>query len=229
MRSILRKISNEAALSTSEHNRLLQYLADLRQRSPESYTIFYNKYANLLYLNYHTLIPKYAWDMDELVNYLIAHPELVKAKRNIPLDKFPLAARPYLMDTFAGGYVFIPSYLLNILNTETSPKLPPNREQDIKIKYEEANPYKEIGLKEHFDRLAKYPFITRLQTYRYLTKNKAAFDRFEVLKSDRLGGIFTNKDKSIYYYLFLTAADFSKAQNAARLLNYTFYNRIDGE
>ncbi len=229
MRAILRKISKEAELTTREHKELLQYVDSLRQDSPESYAIFYDKYASSLYLNYHTLIPKYTWDMDSLVNYLIEHPGLVTTNRSIPISEFPLDARPYLIDTFGPEYAVIPAYITNILNTETSPNLPRNRVEDIKIKYEEANPYKEVGLKQHFDRLAKYSFISRLQTYRYLTRNKAAFDRFELVSPDSLGGIFTNKDKSIYYYLFLTESDLSKAQNACKLLNYTFYNRTDGE
>lgn len=228
MRRILRKLTKEEELTNSEYEELLVYIDKLRGTSPESYYIFYEKYAKLLYLKYNILLPKYTWDIDNLINYLINNPSLYEDNKVVPLASFPIEAKPYLIDTFGDSNIVIPNYILKILAPEIVKDLPPSRKNDIIIKYEEANPFKETGLKYHFDRLAKYTFITRLQTYRYLTRNKAGFDRFEVISPDCLGGIFTNKEKSIYYYLFLTESNLNKAKNAATLLNYSFYGRIEG-
>ncbi|MEN6351069.1 MAG: hypothetical protein ABFD08_16950, partial [Syntrophomonas sp.] len=94
--------------------------------------------------------------------------------------------------------------------------------------YEEANPFKEPGLKAHFERLGRYPFITRLQSYRYLTRNRASRDRIECREADRLGGIFSNKLRSIYYLIYLSEADSKKAETACQLLNSVFYGNSEG-
>lgn len=228
MRAILRKINKKEELSLLEYTELLNYMEKIRQESPDSYYVFYEKYAGLLYLNYNTPIPKYVWDMDNLINFLINNPHIYeKYDKVIPLNVFPKEARPYLLDTFGERGVIISDFWSDIINPQVIKELPSPRKDDIIIKYEEANPYKEKGLKVHFDRLTRYSFISRLQTYRYLTRNKASFDRFELVAPDSLGGIFTNKEKSIYYYVFLTEADEIKAKNACQLLNYTFYGRSD--
>lgn len=120
--------------------------------------------------------------------------------------------------------------MLEAINKPTGDQglLPRPRETDLVYKYEEGNPYKEIGLSTHFERLGRFVFITRLQSYRYLTRNKASQDRIQYVSPDCLGGIFTNKEKSIYYYIFLTEPDQLKAQNAARLLNLTLYDKGGG-
>lgn len=229
MRAILRKINKKEELSLLEYTELLNYIEKIRQGSPDSYYVFYEKYAEVLYLNYNTPIPRYVWDMDNLINFLINNPHIYETyDKIIPLNVFPKEARPYLLDTFGETGVIISDLWSNIINPQVINELPSPRKDDIIIKYEEANPYKEKGLKAHFDRLSRYSFISRLQTYRYLTRNKASFDRFEVIAPDCLGGIFTNKEKSIYYYVFLTEADEVKAKNACQLLNYTFYGRNDG-
>lgn len=229
MRAILRKINRKEELSLSEYTELLNYIEKIRKESPDSYQVFYEKYAPILYQHYHTPIPKYVWGMDNLINYLINHPHICeKYERAIPLDVFPQEAKPYLLDTFGETGLIISSLWSDIINPQVIRELPRPRTGEIILKYEEANPFKEQGLKYHFDRLSRYSFISRLQTYRYLTRNKASFDRFEVIAPDCLGGIFTNKEKSIYYYVFLTEADEIKARNACQLLNYTFYKISDG-
>ncbi len=229
MRRIIRKISRQEELTPIEYSELLQYIEELRHKSPPSYYVFYEKYAGLLYLDYNTLIPKYAWNMDNLIDFLICHPDLHR-QGTIPLTAFPPEAQPYLYDTWGGIELSIPFFWQNILNPQViNTELPRPRTGNIIVKYEDANPYKERGLKYHFDRLLCYSFISRIQTYRYLTRNKASFDRFEVIAPDCLGGIFTNKEKSIYYYVFLTESSLVKAQNAVQLLNYTFYGRNDGD
>ncbi|HZK43494.1 MAG TPA: hypothetical protein VFC73_04330 [Syntrophomonadaceae bacterium] len=230
MRTIIRKLNRKEELNSDEYHRLMHYIDKLREESPESYYVFYEKYVSLLYLSYNTLIPKYVWGMDNLINFLVQNPHLYDINnRNVALEFFPEEAKPYLLNTFGNQGVTIPPIWFDFLTSKTITEIPFPRDSAIVIKYEEANPFKEKGLKAHFDRLANYTFISRLQTYRYLTKNKASFDRFEVIKPDCLGGIFTNKEKSIYYYLFLTEDDLEKAHNANKLLNYTFYGKSDGD
>lgn len=228
MRKIIRKINRCEELTATEYSDLMEYIEELRLTSPPSYYLFFRKYAGILYANYNTLIPKYAWDMDNLIDFLIGNPQLFQLD-DIPISTFPPAAQPYLLDTFGGTTINIPAFWQDILSPQVISELPRPRTDKIIIKYEEANPYKEKGLKYHFDRLANYSFINRIQSYRYLTGNKANLDRFEVIAPDCLGGIFTNKEKSIYYYVFLTESNLVKAENAAQLLNYTFYNKNVGE
>jgi hypothetical protein len=52
-----------------------------------------------------------------------------------------------------------------------------------------------------------------------LTRNKAHADKIDFVGPDRLGGIFTNKQKSIYYYIYLTEQNEVKARNACRILH----------
>jgi hypothetical protein len=105
----------------------------------------------------------------------------------------------------------------------SSLELPEPRQKVLVYKYETANPYKETGLKSHFDRIGRYSFVSRLQSIRYLRGSKASEDKIELISGDCLGGIFTNKEKSIYYYIFLTENNALKAKNACRVLNLALY------
>lgn len=109
---------------------------------------------------------------------------------------------------------------------EKSSGLPGHRTEEVVIKYEDANAAKEPGLQAHFERLARYPYITRIQTYRYFRGGKARQDRFDVAGEDCLRGIFTNKDRSILYHVYLSENHLQKAQAACRQLNKDFYGWI---
>ncbi|MDD2586099.1 MAG: hypothetical protein PHT79_08675 [Syntrophomonadaceae bacterium] len=228
MRRILKKLDHHQELNTEEYGQLMEYAAQLRVNSPESYELFYNKYALILYQEFATYLPRFTSGIDDLINFLISNPEIVSLLSNssVPLSYFPNDLHNYLTYTFNGRLdTDSLAPVLNLIKKAGKAvfELPQPRDNDIVLKYEDSNPYKETGLKTHFDRLGKYSFITRLQTYRYLTRTKASFDKFEYLYPDRLGSIFTNKDKSIYFYIFLTEADTNKAQNACQLLNLAFY------
>jgi hypothetical protein len=228
MRHILRKLEYGKNLNTDEYQILLEYADRLKSTSIESYALFHEKYAGILYQEYSTFLPLFDRGIDDLIDYLLSRPELFANLGDgpLPLQLFPAELRAYLHYTY--GSDLDRQYLQSILrmikaSVSITEELPSPRNNEIVYKYEDSNPYKEIGLKKHFDRLARYSFISRLQTYRYLTRAKAQEDRIEYLKPDRLGGIFTNKEKSIYYYIFLSEADSKKAQNACRLLNIVFY------
>lgn len=228
MRSILKKLNQGEELDAAEYQQLLGYADNLMLNSPESYSIFYEQYASLLYRDYCTCIPRFQQGFDDLLNYLLMRPEaLYFLELNpLPLQKFPPGLHPYLRYTFSQQTDSQAlQMVLKTLQQEVPElnTLPRPREGPIVNKYEDANEGKEIGLRNHFARLERYSFITRLQTYRYLTRNKARTDRFEYIDADRLGGIFTNKEKSIYYLVFLSEKDPIKAENACRILNIAFY------
>jgi hypothetical protein len=50
------------------------------------------------------------------------------------------------------------TWLKDLLHESKVEELPAAREKDIVIKYEEANPFKESGIKAHFDRLSTLSF-----------------------------------------------------------------------
>lgn len=162
---------------------------------------------------------------------LIKRPELRNSLATQDLAALPKEYQQLVSDLLrqADSHLVI-NQLLEAINKPAGDQdlLPRPRETDLVYKYEEGNPYKEIGLSTHFERLGRFVFITRLQSYRYLTRNKASQDRIQYVSPDCLGGIFTNKEKSIYYYIFLTEPDQLKAQNAARLLNLTLYDKGGG-
>lgn len=227
MRSVLRKLNQGVELGAEEYQQLMDYANHLMLNSPESYAVFYEQYAFQLYQNYYTLIPRFQHGWDDLINYLLEHPQALHlfAMDPLPLQEFPPILHPYLQYTCkqqADSQVL--QKLLRSLNRAVPDMelLPQPRQGEIIYKYEDDNSGKEIGLKSHFERLARYSFITRLQTYRYLTRNKAAMDKFEYIDGDRLGGIFTNKEKSIYYFVYLSENDPVKAQNACQVLNIAF-------
>lgn len=227
MRGVLKKIERGHDLGEAEYEELLGFIQNLQNTSPEAYTVFYDQYASALFKDYDTFIPRFACGRDDFFNYIGNQPDMLIAlsQSNIPLTIFPSEFHPYLEYTF-GSTVPIQSMLaVLLLNKMGTDGLPKPRLGAAVLKYEESNPYKEQGLKTHFERLARYSFITRLQSYRYLTRNKSSYDRIEFISPDRLGGIFTNKQKSIYYYLFLSEADETKARNACDFLNLMLYDR----
>lgn len=227
MRSVLRKLNQSVELGAEEYQQLMDYVNHLMLNSQESYAVFYEQYAFQLYRDYYTIIPRFQHGWDDLINYLLEHPQALHLFEidPLPLQEFPPTLHPYLKYTFKQPVDSqILHKLLQSLNQAVANinVLPGPRQGEIVYKYEDDNNRKEIGLKSHFERLARYSFITRLQTYRYLTRNKAANDKFEYIDGDHLGGIFTNKEKSIYYFIFLSENDPVKAQNACRVLNIAF-------
>lgn len=215
MRSILRKLDSEQPLTADEYQRLMEYWQKLSIDSPESWQLLQQRYAARLPYQGPA-------ELDDFINYLCTDPSLIDRWEDSIL-LFPLALQPFLNALKYSADGRFTRWLKTLVQEGQPRELPISREKDIVIKYEEANPYKESGIKAHFDRLSRYPFISRLQTYRYLTRSKAVNDRIEYLRPDQLGGIFTNKEKSIYYYIYLTEADENKAHYACSFLNKVFY------
>jgi len=228
MRGILKKLDRRQNLNIDEYTMVMEYAEQLRSSSPESYALFYDKYALLLYKDYTTYIPRFSRGIDDFINFLMSHPQIISSidKRELPLTLFPADLQAYLQYTFSNSldYRTLWSILEHFKQSKSIiSQLPYARQNKIVYKYEDSNPYKEVGLKTHFDRIGRYSFVTRLQTYRYLSRNKAHNDKIEYISPDLLGGIFTNKQKSIYYYIFLSEKNTIKAQNACRLLNIALY------
>ncbi len=229
MRGILRKLDKRERLTDKEYEELLKYIDTLLSSSAESYDLFYTRYSSVLWRDYSVYIPHFKYDIDDLINHLIYHPELFDTMAGTPdmLELFPVEMHPYIAYTLKQENHYLLKQLSRSLAEPASnpQQLPSARSGSVVIKYEDANPYKEIGLKSHFKRLSKYQFITRLQSYRYLKGSKASQDRIDVLEADKLGGIYTNKEKSIYYYIFLNEKDIIKAENACYVLNIALYGR----
>lgn len=228
MRAIFAKLTRSQPLTDDEYARLIEYAGTLRTESPESYTLFYERYAALLKSHYATYLPRFACGIDDLVNFLLSRPDLLSCLQQgqVPFNLFPPSLQPYLqylLGSDSGYHELQPLLQWFKQNPATIVQLPAPRENEIVYKYEDSNPYKEQGLKAHFDRLGRYSFITRLQTYRYLTRNRVGRDRIEYRNADQLGGIFSNKTKSIYYLIFLSEADNIKTKAAGKLLNSIFY------
>jgi hypothetical protein len=234
MRPIFRKLYRHQILSDEEYSALMHYAEDLRASSPQSYALFYERFALLLFQDHYTYLPRFAYGMDDFYNFILKNPDLIEELRSnaLPLERFPRQFHEYLR--FAYGEKVKPAAVLprlEFMQTDNTDgfDLPEPRRKGIICKYEGANPYKEIGLKSHFGRISRYSFVSRLQSVRYLRGNKAREDKIEVLGADCLGGIFTNKEKSIYYYIFLTEQDLTKANNACRVLNEALYGNYTGE
>lgn len=226
MRKLLRKLEYNHSLSAEEYDQLMDYIDWMRQKAPESYLLFCQQYGGILYKQYSTYLPRFPAGMDQLIEYLVRNPWAGKEIAELPatLASFPPALHPYLLymlhhDPGSLQYINIP----DITAAAQDCSLPEPRKQSIVCKFEASNINKEAGLKAHFERLSRFTFISRLQSYRYLTKHKAAQDRIEVVDGQRLAGIFTNKEKSIYYYIFLTEDNLSKAQLACQTLNTALY------
>lgn len=228
MRFILRKIKRQEKLTEEEYRSLMKYVKTIKEHSPESWNLFYKQYANLLARDYCIYMSRFSYDLDDLYEYLIHHSELLDLikKQPLPYTSFPYYLHEYIINTIGEiiSYATIePLMALFKVKTPLGDALPMARKNRLIIKYEDNNPYKEQGLKYHFERIAHYSFVSRIQTYRYLSRKKASFDRIELISPDCLGGIFTNKEKSIYYYIFLTEADPHKALNACKVLNLALY------
>jgi hypothetical protein len=224
MRPILRKMEKRQPLNEGEYALLMQYAENLRVSSPESFNLFYSLYAVLLYQDYKTYVPRFTYEKDDLYDFIINNPQIGSLARNnrIAAEVFPWHLREYLQYTFPDGVELTAVQpLLDLAGAEMV--LPRPRQKEAVIKYEASNPFKEPGLKSHFERIARYSFVSRLQSYRYLSNNKAAADKIYVVADDTLGGIFTNKEKSIYYYISLTEKDRGKAQHACQVLNLALY------
>jgi len=233
MRSILKKINRRAPLDSDEYRRLVEYFEGLRHSSPESYALFYHDYADVLFRGYRIWLPRFAVDIDDLINLIIEHPALLSSLEGEHLDpdSLPMEYQALLREILGQAdsrRLF--GQVVQIMQQPASGQnvLPRPREGTPVYIYEDANPFKEIGLKTHFERLGRFGFITRLQSYRYLTRHNSGQDRIHYISSDCLGGIFSNKEKSIYYYIFLSEADQLKAENAARLLNLALYEKGGG-
>lgn len=227
MRKLLRKLEHNRSLSEEEYNQIMDYVDQLRQNTPESYLLFCQQYGGILYEQYSTYLPRFPAGMDQLIEYLVRNPSARREVAALPatLSSFPPALHPYLIHTLYHD----PRALQSLNIPDMTPaadtcSLPEPRNQSVVCKFEAANINKEIGLRAHFDRLSRFTFISRLQSYRYLTRHKAARDRIEVVDGQCLAGIFTNKEKSIYYYIFLTEDNLDKAQLACQTLNTALYS-----
>jgi hypothetical protein len=228
VRALLRKIYRQQPLLAEEIDRLMDYASELGRNSPPSYTLFYDRFAALLFNHYNLFLPALNTGFDDWIDFLLAHPEIRQKLRNRPmvLAEFPTEMRKYLLDTY-GDLVNCGSLIVELetdLSHDTAESdLPAPRLAPLTCKFESGNPFKEVGLKAHFDRIGRYSFVSRIHSIRYLTGAKAREDRLEVVSGDCLAGIFTNKEKSIYYYVFLTEKDENKARNACRVLNRALY------
>ena len=234
MRAVLRRLYRRQILNEEEMDRLRHYAEGLRSTSLPSYELFYERYAPILHRDYHLHLPRSNYGADDLYDFLLAHPALIDHLRTQPPDlaMFPV----YLHDqlgTAQGLDVLYTTILpaLEYIQSETgaAEELPRPRLAELVVKFESGNPLKETGLKTHFSRLGGYSFISRLQSVRYLRGTKASQDRVEVISGDCLGGIFTNKEKSIYYYIYLTENDPGKASQACRVLNRDLYGLTAGD
>lgn len=230
MRAVLRRIQQKKRLTEDEYTRLISYSEDLRWNYPESYQLFYDLYVDLLFQDYDTFLPQFRYGRDDFYDYLLQNPDLftIKPGQTLTREDFPPHLHEYLYKTY--GNEISPDSIksiqfLIVKNDAASLILPAARTKEPVYKYEAGNPYKEPGLKNHFERIGRYSFVSRIQSYRYLRGSKSTVDKIEVLSPDCLGGIFTNKEKSIYYYIFLTEEDYPKAINACRVLNAGLYGR----
>ncbi len=228
MRHILRKIKQNQPLENGEKQQLYLYIEHLRHESRESYQLFYDRYSRLLYVNYQICLPPQGDDLFELVHYLLetaCHDKPGEDKTSGSEVTIPwhYSARDLFKDESARNlYTLARSYLQEKnINTKVLPR--PRQHKPV-FKYEVANPSKETGLKQHFERIARFTFVSRLQSYRYLSGNKANRDRIDYFSPDTLKGIFTNKEKSIYFYIYLSESHREKARNACELLNFSLYN-----
>lgn len=230
MRIILRKIQQHKPLAEQEYVEMCDYIDDLRWNSPESYLHFYHLYADNLARNYVTYLPRFRYGRDDFYDYLLQSPALVSdlPDQILVAEAFPLYLHEYLLYKY-GSFIKRESIqaIQALLNRDSAVPLllPAPRQKNPIYKYEDSNQHKEPGLKNHFERIGRYSFVSRIQSYRYLRGNKSAVNKIEVISPDCLGGIFTNKEKSIYYYIFLTEENYPKAMNACQVLNRSLYGK----
>jgi len=217
-------------LDEKEYVKLSDYIDELRWNSPESYVRFFDLYADNLTQYYAVYLPRFRYGRDDFYDYILQNPEIIShlPDKILVTDTFPLYLHEYLLYKY-GHYITLESIqaVQAMLNRDSSAPLllPSPRRKNPIYKYEDNNPYKEPGLKNHFERIGRYSFVSRIQSYRYLRGNKSAVNKIEVISPDCLGGIFTNKEKSIYYYIFLTEEDHPKAINACQILNKSLYGK----
>jgi len=228
MRAVLRKLVDRIPLEEEEYRRLLAYTETLRSGSEESYRVFRDNYGSLLMADYGIRLPRFASGRAEFLEYLCQNWEVVQALKlgPLPVSTMPVSLQEYLRTEY--GSEIKAEQVRDLVewierNQTAGHGLPRPRKRDPVLVYEVGNENKEIGLAQHFRRIARHPFVSRIVSVRYLSRGKAAQDRFEVRGEDVLSGIFTNKEKSIYYLVYLTEADLCKAANACNLLNHVFY------
>jgi hypothetical protein len=230
MGTVLQKITQHMPLGENELTRLTAYAERLRIKSPESYRSFYDLYADILYRDYDLCLTRFRYGRDDFYDYLMQNPDFLNnpADPLLSLEDFPPFLQEYLRYSYGSTIDQTAIHALQALLGGATPvdsDLPAPRQRDVVYKYENGNSYKELGLKSHFEKIGRQSFVSRIQSYRYLRGNKSSTDKIEVLGPDYLGGIFTNKEKSIYYYIFLTESNYQKAVNACRLLNTHLYGR----
>src|SRR5664280_350145 len=150
MRAILRKLYRHQNLNEAEYAELMGYADGLHTTSIESYQIFYERFAAILFQDYYTYLPRFAYGSDDFFDYLLNNPSLLATLQvhPLPTDVFPPYLQEYLRHTYGDGLVtanLLPR--LNLLRADNGAglALPQPRQQDLVCKYEEANPYKEIG------------------------------------------------------------------------------------
>ncbi len=230
IRSITDKLNRQTRLNDDELFRLITYARRLRRKSYENYRSFYNSYDPILYREYGHCLPQFRYERDDFYDFLVQNPDFLTGHPQplLGLDDFPPFLHEYLLFNYGQTINSLDiASLLELLagNTQIDESLPAPRQKEVIYKYEKGNSYKELGLKSHFEKIGRYDFVSRIQSYRYLRGNKSSTDKIEVLGPDYLGGIFTNKEKSIYYYIFLTESHYQKAVNACQLLNNELYGR----
>ncbi|MDH7496982.1 MAG: hypothetical protein QHH05_00840 [Syntrophomonadaceae bacterium] len=230
---MLRKVARRLPLDAGEMERLHRYVRELRSADPQGFALLCETYGEALEGEYGFSLDGVEAGRGELLAHLLQHPGLVEelAREPQPLEAFPPRLRPYLASEFGGRVTAaqVQDLLAWVRELEKPKELPMARKGDAVLVYEEGNPGKETGLEAHFQRVARLPFVTRLVSVRYLRRGKASADRFEVRGDDCLSGVFTHRDKSIYYLVYLTEADADKAGQACRLLNWLFCDGREGE
>jgi hypothetical protein len=227
---ITEKISRQVRPDEEELLKLISYAQRLRRKSFDAYRSFYDLYADILYKEYGHCLTPFRYGRDDFFNYLVQNPDFLENHPDSILtpDDFPAFLHEYLL--FNYGQTIHSQEIESLQKLLAgSPQiewgLPVPRQKEVVYKYEKGNSFKELGLKSHFEKIGRYDFVSRVQSYRYLRGNKSSTDKIEVLGPDYLGGIFTNKEKSIYYYIFLTESNYQKAVNACQILNNEFYGR----
>ncbi len=234
MRAILKKLLRQQELCQDEYKNLMDYIRHLQVHSSFSYQVFHRRYSRVLHEQYATYLPEFEYTLGDVISLLAREPELLiyAQQRPVQWQYFPTPYQPFLKacsEMQAEGRLFYEIVDQMAMKPERLNELPPPHDGEVVMLFEDRNPFKEPGLKAHFDRLSRFSFITRLQSIRYLTVHKAKQDRIEVVAADRLGGIFTNKEKSIYFYIYLTESNWAKAGEACRLMNLALYGLPEGE
>ena len=59
MRAIFRKLYRHQILNDEEYGSLMHYAEDLRLTSPQSYALFYERFASLLFQDHYTYLPRF--------------------------------------------------------------------------------------------------------------------------------------------------------------------------